>query len=144
MNLILVFNKNSPRAHTESELDVLGIHSFKRKNWKKNYFSSYKLPKQQLTGFWSRGILGVKFKPTMRACSGPILCDGVEMLYDCTWRNCVPRIWDVILICQCNKGTKQTRSLLRKVHLIWFLNFNPLKFLDYVKEKNTPKLPLLV
>jgi hypothetical protein len=26
MNLILVFNKNSPWAHTESELDVLGVH----------------------------------------------------------------------------------------------------------------------
>jgi hypothetical protein len=26
MNLILVFNKNLPRAHTESELDVLDIH----------------------------------------------------------------------------------------------------------------------
>jgi hypothetical protein len=44
MSLILVFNKNSPHAHTESELDVLGIHeklmkyevhSSKRKNWKK-------------------------------------------------------------------------------------------------------------
>jgi hypothetical protein len=41
MNLILVFNKNVPRAHTESELDVLGVygklvkyvvHSSKRKN----------------------------------------------------------------------------------------------------------------
>jgi hypothetical protein len=41
MSLILVFNKNSPRAHTESELDVLGVHgklvkyvvhSFKRKH----------------------------------------------------------------------------------------------------------------
>jgi hypothetical protein len=41
MSLILVFNKNSPRAHTESELGVLGVHgklvkfvvhSFKRKN----------------------------------------------------------------------------------------------------------------
>jgi hypothetical protein len=41
MSLILVFNKNSPRAHTESELDVLGVHrklvkyvvhSSKRKN----------------------------------------------------------------------------------------------------------------
>jgi hypothetical protein len=41
MSLILVFNKNSPRAHTESELDVLGVHgklvkyvvhSFRRKN----------------------------------------------------------------------------------------------------------------
>jgi hypothetical protein len=41
MSLILVFNKNSPRAHTKSELDVLGVHgklvkyvvhSSKRKN----------------------------------------------------------------------------------------------------------------
>jgi hypothetical protein len=41
MSLIPVFNKNSPRAHTESELDMLGIHgnlvkyivhSSKRKN----------------------------------------------------------------------------------------------------------------
>jgi hypothetical protein len=41
MSLILVFNKISPRAHMESELDVLGvhgklvkyvIHSSKRKN----------------------------------------------------------------------------------------------------------------
>jgi hypothetical protein len=44
MNLILVFNKNLPRAHTGSELGVLGVHrkpvkyvvhSSKRKNWKK-------------------------------------------------------------------------------------------------------------
>jgi hypothetical protein len=26
MSLILVFNKNLPRAHTESELGVLGVH----------------------------------------------------------------------------------------------------------------------
>jgi hypothetical protein len=26
MNLILVFNKNLPRAHTESELGVFGVH----------------------------------------------------------------------------------------------------------------------
>jgi hypothetical protein len=41
MSLILVFNKYSPRAHTESELDMLGVHgklvkyvvhSSKRKN----------------------------------------------------------------------------------------------------------------
>jgi hypothetical protein len=41
MSLIHVFNKNSPRAHTESEFDVLGVHgnlmkyvvhSSKRKN----------------------------------------------------------------------------------------------------------------
>jgi hypothetical protein len=47
MSLILVLNKNSPRAHTESELDVLGVHgklvkyvvhSSKRKNQKKIIF----------------------------------------------------------------------------------------------------------
>jgi hypothetical protein len=68
MSLILVFNKNSPRAHSESELDVLGVHgklvkyvvhSFKEKI-QKHYFSSHKLPKQQSTSFWSQGILGVK------------------------------------------------------------------------------------
>jgi hypothetical protein len=68
MSLILVFNKNSPQAHTESELDVLGVHrklvkyvvhSSKRKKFKKIYFSSHKLPKQQSTTFWSQGILGV-------------------------------------------------------------------------------------
>jgi hypothetical protein len=42
MSLILVFNKNSPRAHMELELDMLGgvhrklvkyvVHSSKRKN----------------------------------------------------------------------------------------------------------------
>jgi hypothetical protein len=26
MSLIPIFNKNSPRAHMESELDVLGVH----------------------------------------------------------------------------------------------------------------------
>jgi hypothetical protein len=30
-----------------------------KKKLKKNYFSSHKLPKQQLTSFWSQGILGV-------------------------------------------------------------------------------------
>jgi hypothetical protein len=47
MSLIPVFNKNSPWAHTESELGVLGVHgklvkyavhSSKRKNWKNNTF----------------------------------------------------------------------------------------------------------
>jgi hypothetical protein len=47
MSLIPIFNKNSPWAHTESELDVLGVHrklvryvvhSSKRKNWKKIIF----------------------------------------------------------------------------------------------------------
>jgi hypothetical protein len=50
-------------------LDVLGVHGklvkyvvhlSKRKKLKKIYFSSHKLPKQQLTSFWSQGILGVK------------------------------------------------------------------------------------
>jgi hypothetical protein len=69
ISLIPVFNKTSSRAHTESELDVLGVHgklvkyvvySSKRKKLKKNYFSSHKLPKQQSTNFWSQGILGAK------------------------------------------------------------------------------------
>jgi hypothetical protein len=47
MSLISVFNKNSPRAHTESELDVLDVHgklvkyvvhSSNRKNLKKIIF----------------------------------------------------------------------------------------------------------
>jgi hypothetical protein len=68
MSLIPIFNKNSPRAHTESELDMLGVHgklvkyvvhSSKEKIEKKKN-SSHKLPKQQSTSFWSQGILGVK------------------------------------------------------------------------------------
>jgi hypothetical protein len=75
-SLILVFNKNSPQAHTESELGVLGVHgklvkyvvhSSKRKNWKKYYFSSHKLPKQQSTSFWSQRILGVNCCPNKHA-----------------------------------------------------------------------------
>jgi hypothetical protein len=47
-------------------LDILGVprklvkytvHLFERKNLKK-LFSLHKLPKQQLTNFWSQGILG--------------------------------------------------------------------------------------
>jgi hypothetical protein len=47
MSLIPIFNKNSPRAHMESELDVLGVHkklvkyvvhSCKRKNGKNIFF----------------------------------------------------------------------------------------------------------
>jgi hypothetical protein len=68
MSLILVFNKNSPRAHTELELGVLGVHGklvkyvvhlSKRKNRKKIKNSSHKLLKQKSTSFWSQGILGV-------------------------------------------------------------------------------------
>jgi hypothetical protein len=72
MNLILALNKNSSRAHTESELDVLGVHgklvkyvvhSSRKKKMKKNYFSSHMLPKQQSTNFWSQRILGVNHSP---------------------------------------------------------------------------------
>jgi hypothetical protein len=68
MNLIPVFNKNSPRTHTELELDVLGVHRnmvkhivhlSKRKKIEKNKFSSHKVPKQQSANFWFQGILGV-------------------------------------------------------------------------------------
>jgi hypothetical protein len=47
MSLILVLNKTSPRAHTESELGVLGVHGklakhvvhlSKNNNWKKIIF----------------------------------------------------------------------------------------------------------
>jgi hypothetical protein len=60
-SLIPVFNKNSPRAHTESELGVLGVHwklvkyvvhSSKRRKEK----NSHQLPKQQSTSFWSLGV----------------------------------------------------------------------------------------
>jgi hypothetical protein len=67
MSLILVFNKNLPEVHTESELGVLGVHGklvkyvvHSSKKLKKIYFSSHKLPKQQSISFWSQGILGVK------------------------------------------------------------------------------------
>jgi lipid-A-disaccharide synthase-like uncharacterized protein len=75
MNLIPVFNKNSPQAHTELELDVLGVHgkllkyvvhSSKRILFFLNYFSSHKLPKQQSTSFWYQGILGVKIVASYR------------------------------------------------------------------------------
>jgi hypothetical protein len=71
MSLILVFNKNSPRAHTESELGVLGVHgklekyvvhSFKRKNWKKIIFLHTSCPNSNQPAFWSQGILGVKLE----------------------------------------------------------------------------------
>ena len=69
MNFLSILNKTSPQAHTESELDVLGVlrklvkyvvHLSKKKIEKKNHFSSHKLPKGQSTSFWSQGILGVK------------------------------------------------------------------------------------
>jgi hypothetical protein len=36
-----------------------------KKKLKTNYFSSHKLPKQQLTSFWSQGILEVKGEAMM-------------------------------------------------------------------------------
>jgi hypothetical protein len=68
MTLIPVFNKTSPWTDTELKLEVLGVqrklvkyvvYSSKRKKLKNIYFSSYKLPKQQSTSFWSQGILGI-------------------------------------------------------------------------------------
>jgi hypothetical protein len=50
-----------------------------KKKFKKNYFSSHKLPKQQSTSFWSQGILGVKSYGILKisaivwACSQPLL-----------------------------------------------------------------------
>jgi hypothetical protein len=61
MNFIPILNKTSPRAHIESELNMLSIsgklvkyvvHRPKEKV-EKNYFSSHKLPQQQSTSFWS-------------------------------------------------------------------------------------------
>jgi hypothetical protein len=63
MSLIPVFNKNSPRAHTESELDVLGVHgklvkyevhSYKRINWKKIIFVHTSCPNS------NRPVFGLK------------------------------------------------------------------------------------
>jgi hypothetical protein len=63
MSLMLVFNKNSPQAHTESELDMLGIHgklvkyafhSCKRKNSKKHIFLHTSCPNS------NRPVFGLK------------------------------------------------------------------------------------
>jgi hypothetical protein len=63
MSLILDFNKNSPRAHTESELDVLGVHgklvkyvvhSSKRKKFIKKKFLHTSCPNS------NRPVFGLK------------------------------------------------------------------------------------
>jgi hypothetical protein len=63
MNLIPIFNKNSPRAHTELELGVLGVygklvkyvvHSSKRKNSKKFIFLHTSYPNS------NRPVFGLK------------------------------------------------------------------------------------
>jgi hypothetical protein len=63
MSLILVFNKNSPRAHTGSELGVLGVHGklvkyvvhlSKRKNWKFFIFLHISCPNS------NRPVFGLK------------------------------------------------------------------------------------
>jgi hypothetical protein len=68
MSLIPVFNKNSPRAHTVSELDVPGVHgklvkyvvhSSKRKIYLKNIFLHTSCPNSNRLVFWSQGILEV-------------------------------------------------------------------------------------
>jgi hypothetical protein len=63
MNLILVLNKTLPQAHTELELDVLGVHgklvkyvvySSKRKNCKKIIFLHTSCPNS------NRPVFGLK------------------------------------------------------------------------------------
>jgi hypothetical protein len=63
MSLIPFFNKNSPRAHTELELDMLGVHgklvkyvvhSSKRKKWKKFNFLHTSCPNS------NRPVFGLK------------------------------------------------------------------------------------
>jgi hypothetical protein len=56
---------------------------------KKKYFSSHKLPKQQLTSFWSQGILGVKDRenPTWRR-----ILDGVGCSFALLRRVCWPAL----------------------------------------------------
>jgi hypothetical protein len=63
MSLIPVFNKTSPRAHTESELDVFGVpgklvkyvvHSCKRKKWEKYIFLHTSCPNS------NRPVFGLK------------------------------------------------------------------------------------
>jgi hypothetical protein len=60
MNLIPVLNKTSPRAHTESELDMLDVLGKLVKyvvHWSNYLFIfSHKVPKLQSTSFWSQGI----------------------------------------------------------------------------------------
>jgi hypothetical protein len=60
MNLEPILNKNPLGAQMESKLDVLGIakklvkfviHLLKRKKLRKIYFSSHKMPKEQMTNF---------------------------------------------------------------------------------------------
>jgi hypothetical protein len=68
MNLIPIFNKTSPQAHTKSELDVLDVHgklvkyvvhlSKKKIEKKKTLF--IQAVQTAINQFWSQGILGVK------------------------------------------------------------------------------------
>jgi hypothetical protein len=63
MSLLPIFNKNSPRAHTESKLGMLGVHgklvkyvvhSSRRKNWKKIIFLHTSCPNSK------RPVFGLK------------------------------------------------------------------------------------
>jgi hypothetical protein len=111
MSLIHVFNKNLPRAHTESEFDVLGVHrklveyvvhSSKRKKWKKNEISSHKLPKQQSTSFWSQGILGVNTRFQQKFTTGTY---GVGIW--CAW--CSRKACEI-----CSSLIQKKKSILKK------------------------------
>jgi hypothetical protein len=72
MSLVLVFNKNSPWAHTESELNVLGVHgklvkyvvhSSKRKNQKKIIFLHTSCPNSNRPVFGLKEFYGLSELP---------------------------------------------------------------------------------
>jgi hypothetical protein len=66
-NLLPILNKNSSQSHTKLELDMLGVDG-KLVKWftclkrieEKKKKSSHMVSKEQMTNFWSIGILGVK------------------------------------------------------------------------------------
>jgi hypothetical protein len=69
MNLIPILNKTSPRAYTESELDMLGVprklvkyvvHSSKRKNWKRIIFLHTSCPNNNRPVFGLKEFVGLK------------------------------------------------------------------------------------
>jgi hypothetical protein len=72
MSLLPDFNKNSPRAHTESELGVFGVHgklvkyvvhSSKRKYWKKIIFLHTSCPNNNPPIFGLKEFQGLNFIP---------------------------------------------------------------------------------
>jgi hypothetical protein len=60
------------RAWCSQKACEILVHLSKRKKIEKKLFSSHKLPKQQLTNFWSQGILGIKVKDVISKVKWPI------------------------------------------------------------------------